>query len=151
MANRFCPTCRAEVEDVGGFCLLGHSLKLTSEVHTIGELRAEVDKAFEDARAEVAQLLAAAPVPPAPVEGPVMPPVPQPQAAMPAPPPPRQAEVGAAAAESAPETTSHAVWETLSNEVTGPLAYEDPIAAFAPSPRMDWGPDRNRLRRKKDS
>ena len=28
MALRFCPTCKADVEDVGGYCRLGHRLKL---------------------------------------------------------------------------------------------------------------------------
>jgi hypothetical protein len=139
MTHRFCPTCNAEVEDVGGFCLLGHSIRLATAVPSMGELRAEVDKAFEDARAEVAQLLAAAPVPPAPVEAPVVTP----------PPPPGPAQVQSEASSEA-GTTSHAVWETLSKDVSEPLAYEDPIAAFAPAPRMDWGPDRKTKRRRKD-
>jgi hypothetical protein len=147
MAQRFCPKCNADVEDAGGFCLLGHSLRLDTAMPSITELRAEVDRAFDDARAEVAQMLASAPVPPAPIEGQVAPPtaVPASVPAVPGPPPPNQVHQ--------PEQSNphHAVWEALSEESSLPLAHEDPIAAFAPAPRMDWGPERSRRPFRKDN
>lgn len=66
MSDRFCPTCNAAVEDVGGFCLLGHSLSETESKGTLSELRAEVDRAFEEARVQVAVTLGKAVPPPPP-------------------------------------------------------------------------------------
>ena len=48
MSMRFCPKCDQDVEATGGYCLLGHRLKLDPPVASIGELRDEVDRAFED-------------------------------------------------------------------------------------------------------
>ena len=70
MAQRFCTTCEADVEDVDGFCLLGHSLKVASVMPSIDELRAEVDEAFKNAQAEVAQVLSVPFPVVAPAEGP---------------------------------------------------------------------------------
>ena len=69
MSERFCQRCNASVEDVGGFCLLGHRLSEASSRGTLSELRAEVDQAFEEARVKVAVTLgeAAGPPPPPPV------------------------------------------------------------------------------------
>lgn len=64
MGNRFCPHCQSEVEDAGGFCLLGHPLRAVAPVASLSELRAEVDRAFEDARVQVAHALGQAPPPP---------------------------------------------------------------------------------------
>ncbi len=47
MATRFCARCGADVEDVGGFCLLGHRLATEAGMPSLGDLRAQVDKAFE--------------------------------------------------------------------------------------------------------
>src|SRR5687767_5182800 len=49
MDLRFCPRCRAEVEDAGGFCLLGHRFPV-SEGDPIADLRAQVDEAFSKVR-----------------------------------------------------------------------------------------------------
>jgi len=69
MSERFCPRCNASVEDVGGFCLLGHRLSEASSRGTLSELRAEVDQAFEEARVKVAVTLGevVGPPPPPPV------------------------------------------------------------------------------------
>ncbi len=80
MSMRHCPRCRTEVEDVGGFCLLGHPLRLAAPVDSLATLRAEVDRAFEDVEVKVAEVLAGAPVAPASGIG---------ATASPPPPPPR--------------------------------------------------------------
>ena len=74
MSERFCHHCNASVEDVGGFCLLGHRLSEAPSTGTLSELRAEVDQAFEEARVKVAVSLGEAVPPPPP---PVMAPSPQ--------------------------------------------------------------------------
>ncbi len=81
MSLRHCPRCRTDVEDVGGFCLLGHPLRLTAPVDSLASLRAEVDKAFEDVEVKVAEVLTGRPVaPPAPGSGtPAVPPPPPPR------------------------------------------------------------------------
>ena len=66
MSDRFCPQCHTQVEDVGGFCLLGHSLREVAPTATLRELRAEVDRAFEEARIQVAHVLTDGPPPPPP-------------------------------------------------------------------------------------
>jgi hypothetical protein len=115
MTTRYCPSCRAEVEDTGGFCLLGHNLTLEAPTSSLSELRAEVDRVFEEAQVEVA-------------------------AAMSAPPPPPPAETVRAAVSGASPAPSppRRVFEGLGTEPARP---QDPISAFAPPPRMDWGPE----------
>ena len=66
MSDRFCPRCNATVEDAGGFCLLGHPLREVAPVASLSELRAEVDRAFEDVRVQVLASLGEAPPPPPP-------------------------------------------------------------------------------------
>ena len=98
MTTRFCPRCDNEVEDTGGYCLLGHRLALEPLNASLTDLREEIDQAFEDARLEVEAVVSgteitqpmrvqtAPPPPPAPLA---------PQrprgAAPPPPPPPRRA------------------------------------------------------------
>ena len=128
--TRFCPSCHTEVEERDGFCLLGHPLRLEAPSASLTELRAEVDKAFEAAQAEldaivqVTEIPSQAPTPSTPV------------AMSPPPPPPT----------SAPVTRFQYVWEKL--EAEEPENPADPITAFAPPPRMDWGPRRGEGRRK---
>ena len=112
--GRFCPQCRSEVEDAGGFCLLGHSLRASAPTDSLAALRAEVDKAFEDARVTVSTTLRDLPVPP--------------------PPPPTNGH----------KLVSHAPPPPLPRlKVEEPVAgAADPITDFAPAPRMDWGPER---------
>ena len=69
MSERFCPRCQAQVEDAGGYCLLGHPLRSIAPVASLSELRAEVDLAFEEARVQVAHALGEAPPPPPPPMG----------------------------------------------------------------------------------
>jgi hypothetical protein len=167
MTQDFCHTCNSEVEDTGGFCLLGHRLRLEAPaVPSVGGLREEVDRAFESVRMEAMESLNAvaaaarpeagtlpsapvsvAPAPPAPLA-----PSPAPtsftdevesflarQTSQPAPPPPPPAR-----AVAAPQAPTHArIYRALDAEL-GPIE-SDPIAAFAPPPRMDWGPERGRL------
>lgn len=119
--TRFCPSCHTEVEACDGFCLLGHPLRLEAPTSSISELRAEVDKAFEDARAEIATVLVTE-IPGRPVyAGAVTEPVPS---SSPPPPP--------------PASRFESVWQKL--EAAEPERSSDPIIAFAPPPRMDWGP-----------
>lgn len=85
MSLRHCPRCRTEVEDVGGYCLLGHPLRLAAPTDSLATLRAEVDKAFADVEIKVAEVLAGPPATPAaPAVGP--------QASPPPPPRPKVAE-----------------------------------------------------------
>jgi hypothetical protein len=76
MSFRHCPRCGTEVEDAGGYCLLGHPLRLSAPVDSLKELRAEVDRALADVKAEAVEMLqtvsvgAAAGPPPPPPTGP---------------------------------------------------------------------------------
>lgn len=149
MSDRYCPKCATEVEDAGGYCLLGHRLSLVAPTASLRELRDEVDAAFEDARVTVTTALGPPAEPPL-GQAPMAPPPPPPQDRRPHEPAP----LGPATHETVPhEPTPHAsaphaaaspagpsVWHELSQQRTasGP----DPIVAFAPAPRMDWGPDR---------
>ena len=67
MTIRYCPRCKTDVEDTGGYCLLGHRLALEPPVASITDLRAEVDRAFEEARLEVASVMTADDAPTAPM------------------------------------------------------------------------------------
>ena len=135
MDLRFCPRCRADVEDAGGFCLLGHRLPVDT-ADPMANLRAEVDKAFEQVQIDVATTL---------------------KATVPPPPPARPAE----SAEDVPiwqqlrgddrevaeemRATSRKVYEELSFDEE--VSRNDPIIAFSPSPRADWGPEKGHGRR----
>jgi hypothetical protein len=125
VSNRYCPTCHAEVEDTGGFCLLGHSLRLASPetTNSLAALRAEVDQAFEDARVKVGHALAEVPV-----------------QAVASPSAPSQTVATALLTSSAPPPPPPPVKLRIVEDHIdeGP----DPIADFAPAPRMDWGPER---------
>ncbi len=135
MTVSFCPTCATDVQDVGGFCLLGHRLGLRPD-DPIAQLRAEVDHAFEKVEGQIAAAL-------------------DPLAEL-------AAENGIGAAEALAiaggdsaddrtvleemRVTSKAVWKPLEEETT--VTGNDPIVAFAPAPRMDWGPERSRRKRR---
>lgn len=119
MSERYCPKCRTDVEDVGGFCLLGHDLRLRAVTDAaMNDLRAEVDRAFEEARVQVAAItgeipvVAAAPPPP--------------------PPPPLPDDL-----EDQTKKRMQELWAGFEEEPSSP---SDPIAQFAPANRMDWGP-----------
>ena len=134
---RYCPTCATEVEATTGECQRSHRLP----VRSVDELRAEVDLAFERAMAEVAALTGEA--------------VPGPRVARAGAPPPPPSAPARTASVVAPDVSPQAVpditpparatvWSELSADAVGDDTL-DPIAAFAPSPRMDWGPARPSL------
>lgn len=148
MAIRFCTKCNSEVENAGGFCLLGHDLRLAPPVDSLSALRAEVNRTFDEARRELAEVMA----PVAAVTGDTIvvpdvtsgPPAPPPAEAPP-PPPSTQLRVEPANEPAAEVVRPGAVWAGL-DEHAG-IDPGDPIAEFSPAPRMDWGPSRARLRR----
>jgi hypothetical protein len=115
MTQRFCPLCASEVEDLGGYCRLGHRLRLDSPQASLTQLREEVDRAFADSEPVPDQVLA---------------------------------EVGAGSAAARPVAGSYGgngaihppAAQRESTRRPGPI--DDPITAFAPPPRMDWGPPR---------
>jgi hypothetical protein len=170
MAQRFCPRCNAEVEDTGGYCLLGHDLRLEAPVDSLTALRAEVNRTFEEARRELADVMAPAAVLAPEIglgvdraedEG-------LSAARHPAgkairldealvvegheddrewsDPPAAEARDDATPAAASQPPAHHTVWEGLEEGPT--LSPNDPIATFAPSPRMDWGPRRARFGRR---
>ncbi|MGH2806787.1 MAG: hypothetical protein ACRDKT_05890 [Actinomycetota bacterium] len=135
MHVRFCPRCRADVEDVGGFCLLGHPLAVPAQDDPIADLRSEVDRAFEKVQVDIDAALD-----------------PLQSLALENERPAVAAVAGRAEAEPEAEqmledmqVTSKALWAPLEHEA--PLTGNDPIVAFAPSPRMDWGPEKTKGRR----
>jgi hypothetical protein len=156
MAHKFCTRCRAEVEDAGGYCLLGHELRddqpVDQHVDSLSALRAEVNRTFDEARRELVDVMApAAAIAPVIVTPPVTS-APQAEArpsAFVPPPPSVQLEEDFRVPESpdaAAHPPAHSVWDDLDD---APLAPGDPIASFAPEPRMDWGPQKTRLMRKR--
>jgi hypothetical protein len=112
---RFCSTCNSEVEESGGYCMLGHRLTLVAPRDSLTALRAEVDQAFEDARTELVTALSAPPPPPPPGYAPPVP----------------------------ATGDHHGMWDGL--DEIHKIDATDPINSFAPPPRMDWGPSRTRL------
>lgn len=122
MSERYCPKCRTDVEDVGGFCLLGHDLRLRAVTDaTMNDLRAEVDRAFEAARVQVAAITGEIPAVPPP------------------PPPPLPDDL-----EAQTKARMEQLWAGFEEETPSP---SDPIAQFAPNTRMDWGPGEKPKRR----
>ena len=107
MSVRYCERCGSDVEDVGGFCLLGHALRVDPPIPSVAAIREEVDRAFDEARAEVAS----------------------------------SGDSGDSHEPPPPPESARSVWAALRDD--GGAA--DPMAAFAPAPRMDWGPERARL------
>jgi hypothetical protein len=129
--TRHCAGCATEVEDRGGYCALGHRLRLGSVDGSIDSLRAEIDEVFEAARLEVSGVLEGR-------DGP--------------PPPPPVAPTGngthvAPTVDDVPTADDYrqrarGVWAALEEDTS---MDDDPIEAFAPPPRMDWGPKRSAL------
>lgn len=129
MTVRFCDTCHAEVEESEGYCLLGHPLRLASVTTSLDDLRTEVDKAFDEASFRVATVLVEeGETPKGPVAGATV----NLSAPPPPPPPPPSEDVR--------RPSYKEMWAALEDDVAGS---GDPIAAFAPPPRMDWGPKRS--------
>ena len=160
MTTRYCHKCAAEVQDHGGYCLLGHSLRLASAVEPLGDLKAEVDAVFEEARTEVASALATAEsVTEAATSAPVHVPAESHTStaeetqtgvvatmarewAYPEPEPVESVEPPSPVVVTRPN-----VWKALEQEEANDT--HDPIAAFAPPPSMDWGPQKGKLRMRK--
>lgn len=129
---RFCPRCRTDVEDAGGFCLLGHRFPV-AEGDPVADLRAEVDSAFEKVRFDLEGALSR-----------VDQRVPASVAAAPSAPLPVYEQLRDDDSELVAEIKSarHDVWSELRDDK--PISRDDPIVAFSPSPRAEWGPDRSR-------
>ena len=125
MSERYCPKCQTDVEDVGGFCLLGHSLRLRPITASLDELRQEVDKAFEEVRIQVAAVTGEIPA--------------LNDAAPPPPPPPLPDDL-----EEQTKTRMTELWADFEDDTR---AATDPITAFAPDTRMNWGPEAGKKRR----
>jgi hypothetical protein len=120
MSSRaFCNRCAAEVENAGGFCLLGHRLSALAPppppppAPVMSDLAEAVAEVFEEAEAKVTALTPAA----------------------------TEAEPPSRYASSVERT-----WAEL--ETAPAPSPDDPINTFAPPPRMDWGPRRSPLRLK---
>ena len=111
MTTRYCPRCQGDVEEAGGFCLLGHRLSLEPVGASLSQLETGFDDAAEQA---IGQVFGAPPPPP---DAPV---VPHP---------------------SDERSAQAAVYRRL-EDISARPDDDDPIAAFAPPPRMDWGPRR---------
>ncbi|MDQ3915867.1 MAG: hypothetical protein M3323_11165 [Actinomycetota bacterium] len=114
MAQRFCHRCGSDVEDAGGFCLLGHGLAPVLGTPppppppVMDDLTAEMESVFDAALATI-QAPAEAPEEPRP-------------------------------APSRYVSSIDRTWAEL--ESAAPPSADDPINTFAPPPRMDWGPAR---------
>lgn len=147
--TRHCTRCGTDVEDAGGFCLLGHPLRESLETASLADLKDEVEAAFASAQDEVRnsltplieQVEAVAPRRPESELATVGAPAPAaetaafvgPERSTPPPPPP-----------SRPQSKVGQLWAGM--DETRPLDRDDPINAFAPPPRMDWGPQRSKGR-----
>lgn len=126
MSERYCPKCATDVEDVGGFCLLGHDLRLRPVTESMNDLRAEVDRAFEEARVQVAAVTGE---------------IPRVAADAPPPPPPLPDDL-----EEQTKARMVENWAAFEEE---DASASDPITAFAPNTRMDWGPGETKLKRRR--
>ena len=162
--TRHCTRCDAEVEDTGGYCLLGHPLRFNMETASLDDLKKEVEAAFTSAQDEVRDGFSpllddveAAPVSarePEPAYAAAVATMPARYAAPPAPQAQAMAPMAAPApapmqpqrmAPPPPPTRKVSKFETLWDNMEGgkELDRQDPINAFAPPPRMDWGPERS--------
>ena len=160
MATAHCTVCDAEVEAIDGLCLLGHPV---GERSRLDDLRAEVDRAFEAASREVAAVLTGEiPLVPKSEPAPVLRQVTRPFRLDT---PILEDERVSAPVPAAPQVASPTTWQASAPvpppppsgklDVAGMWAKanepgnDDPINAFAPAPRLDWGPDAKKgLRRR---
>ena len=131
MSVRYCKACAGDVEEVDGYCLLGHPLKLAPPIPSVAEMRDEVSRALGEARIELGEPDGQAPSESARGgDGDALSDRWEAPDAAWAPPPPVV-------------DPRHTVWGPLAD---GPSVDGDPITAFAPASRMDWGPERAGLR-----
>ncbi len=134
MGQRFCSRCGAEVEDVGGFCLLGHSLQLPAVTQQSAEApRLHTSDTYEPLRPDPR---------PEPARPSGSPDLAAPPAAPPPPPPPPPA-----ADDFRAQTKSRIndLWADFDDSAPSPA---DPITAFAPNSRMYWGPELKKRHRR---
>lgn len=131
MTLRYCPRCRADVEDAGGFCLLGHRFPERNE-DPIADLRAEVDRAFNKVQLEISSVFdeKVDEFVPASSTGVY-----------------EQLKSDDQTLDEIVEKRRN-VWRELSEE--GSVTRDDPIQSFSPSPRMEWGPGKSRRHRRHD-
>ncbi|MGH2811275.1 MAG: hypothetical protein ACRDI1_00990 [Actinomycetota bacterium] len=153
MSFTWCSTCGSDVVDVEGYCMLGHRLGVKEFAHFRAEEPAPAParvsapasvapsaaRSITPVRTTAPPVRAAAPAAPVPVRAAT----PRPSAvSIPAtvplyvPPPPPPPPVGEPATVPARVRDLWRQLEDLDTEVR-----DDPIEAFAPAPRMDWGPD----------
>ncbi|MDQ3661025.1 MAG: hypothetical protein M3454_08240 [Actinomycetota bacterium] len=121
MASSFCPTCSSTVEDKDGYCLLGHPLRKAPEESLLADIRREVDDAFEDSSLGLEPVGAKETV--------------------------SDPDTSNLAPSTTPEVVTATKFPQLGPRSPRYLPPEDPISAFAPPPRMDWGPAHTPLRR----
>lgn len=142
MTTRFCTRCETDVQDAGGYCLLGHPLALKPLDASLSDLRAEIDQAFEDARLEVAAVVSGTEItqpmrvvsktpPPPPPRANVAPPRPR-RVGPPPPPPPRAPRrVVAQPVQPVPEPQAPVEPEEMDRETLQPAA--EAVALEAPA------------------
>lgn len=112
---------------IDGSCLLGHAAHATSPESPLADIKAAVDQAFDEAEIQLGAVRVPEPVSagaPGPLPRAASP---TPSVTMPPPPPPPSR------VDRYREALSH---------ISEPNAASDPITAFAPPPRLDWGPER---------
>jgi hypothetical protein len=130
MIQRFCPLCATEVEDVGGFCRLGHRLRLDPPQASLGELRDEVDRELGEAEVPARTLVGAVAATHAGHRHATHP----------------TRAAGPTHGPGAARGSGQRIRPTRPSGQPGRSAASpsanDPIASFAPPPRMDWGPER---------
>jgi hypothetical protein len=127
---RYCKVCAAEVDDVEGYCLLGHPLRLEPAIPSVAEMRDEVSRALGEARRDVAAESEPGGDAVTTVERASLDDLSDAAEMTWSPPPPV-------------EDASRTVWGPLTEDLP---AEGDPITAFAPASRMDWGPERTGIK-----
>jgi hypothetical protein len=147
MSTRYCVHCDAEVEDTGGFCLLGHLLRASALTPTVAELRGDptsTPAAVSDRPETGAQSSALEHEPPvvavgarAAEEKPEARP-----AASPSRPPSEDTEEHDALPS---ESSRYGLWDSLFSSGPSRITAGDPIADFAADGRINWGPRRRFL------
>ena len=115
----------------------------------LSDLKEQVDAAFEEARVDLqstvwagidpADMLAPATLPPPPAA----PERTEPRSPTRVPPPPPPPKPQEAAPATRPVGSPNSLWDNFTDQLEeddAVLSSSDPIAAFSPASRMDWGP-----------
>lgn len=152
MKENICPDCGTQTLNDDGYCLTGHAVMDAPRARALSDLSEQVNAAFEEARVDLESTMWAGIDPVAPVDmlAPAPPPpppaapertAPRPPTRVPPPPPPPKPQE--AAPEIRPVGSPHSLWDNFTDQLEegdAVLSSSDPIAAFSPAPRMDWGP-----------